>query len=68
MRKEELKEQLKNIYGFKIHNLNKTIVRSEKITKDKLSLHEAITCQIEKMNNKGHIDKWILDDDYLMAS
>lgn len=57
MRKEELKEQLKNIYRFKIHNPNKTVVRSETIAKDKLSLHEAITYQIEKMNNKGHIDK-----------
>lgn len=68
MRKEEFKEQLKNIYGFKIHNLSKTIVRHETITKDKLSLHKAITYQIEKMNNKAHIDKWILDADYLMAS
>jgi hypothetical protein len=57
MRKEEFKEQLKNIYGFKIHNLNKTIVRHETITKDKLSLHEAITYQIEKMNKKAHSDK-----------
>lgn len=29
MRKEEFKEQQKNIYGFKIHDLNKTIVSHE---------------------------------------